>query len=473
MRSLYEKIVAFILSVLAFFGLFRPSAAEPPAAEPDVQIITHHHMSVDVSSKGVIERAYCTDENCTESVEVGITLPMKHTLRGSFDCSDENYRMIDNSTVFVYNTTDFDGYMDEMKNLGCELVRTYSLGNNRYALMKHPYFTVYVSLLCAEGQLRVNIGRSDELAPPQMTGAASGETAPKLWQLSIDNEAAKQNGGMGYILQLSDGSYIIVDGGYETDADAEAIFDVLTQNNPSDCEKPVIAAWFITHQHSDHYGAFYRFTRNYKDAVEVKAFYCNLPYRDFDDIHPQNCKNLEGVMASWPGAVLYRKLHSGMRFRICNADVAVICTFEDIYPFDLSDGNDTSLVFQVSLGGQRILFTGDAEYGESDRMKYLDASVLQSDFLQYPHHGFDKQCKEDFYEKVNPAVVLWPMPFVNHITSGTVFDWRYETRAENAWVKNAECVKKIVVNDEGLTCFDLPYTPEGERICDYASLTGT
>ncbi len=472
MRSLFKKIMAFFMSVLAFLGLIQPPATEPSPEEPAVQIISGHNMSVDVSAKGVIERAYCTDEQCGESFEVGIILPMKNTLRGSFDCSDENYRMVDNSTVFVYNSTDFDGYVSEMKNRGCELVRTYSMGDNRYALMKHPYFTVYISLLCAEGQLRVNIGRSDELAPPQMTGTNSGETPPKLWQLSIANVSAKQHGGMGYILQLSDGSYIIVDGGYDTDADAEAIFDVLVQNKPLDCEKPVIAAWFITHQHADHYGALYRFTRNYKDAVEVNAFFCNFPYRDFDDIHPQNCRNLEGVMASWTGAALYRKLHSGMRFRICNADVTVICSFEDVYPFDFSDGNDTSLVFQVSLGGQRILFTGDAEYGESDRMKYLDASVLQSDFLQYPHHGYDKQCKENFYEKVNPAVVLWPMPFLNHVTGETIFDWRYEARAENAWVRNAACVKKIVVNDEGLTCFDLPYMPEGERICDYSSLTG-
>ena len=462
MSELLERITAFFMSILAFFGLVKPTP----------EIVTGHNMSADVTAKGVIERAYCTDEGCGVSVDVKIKLPMKWALKGSFDCSDDDYGTVDNSTVFVYNTTDFDGYVRKMEKLGCETVKTYTMGNNRYALMKHPYFTAYVSLLRAEKQLRVCIGRSDELAPPESTGTNTGAATPKLWQLSIDNEAAKANGGMGYVLQLSDGSYIVVDGGYQTDADARAIYDVLTQNDIPGREKPVIAGWFITHQHIDHYGAFYRFTKNYGDAVEVKAFYYNLPYRNFGDVYPKNCKNIEDTMASWPGAVLYRKLHSGMRFSICDATVTVICTFEDVYPFEIEDGNDTSLVFKVELGGQSVLFTGDAEYGESDRMKYLDAAVLRSDFMQYPHHGYDKQCKEDFYAKVSPSVVLWPMPFFSHEGEGTVFGWRYETRKENAWVRDAACVKKIVVDDEGLTRFDLPYTPVGERICDYPSAAG-
>ena len=466
MSKLFAKIAAFFMFILSLFGIGDKPVTEP-VIEPVPVSIADHHMSVDITSNGVIKQAYCTDENCGFSADVNLELPMNSARSGSFDCSDDDWRMIDNSTVFIYRSTDFDAYVHEMENLGCRLVGTYTMGSNRYALMKHAYFTAYISLLCGEKQLRVCIGRSDEIAPPQSTDSATGETTPKLWQLSIDNEAAKSNGGMGYVLQLSNGSYIVVDGGYKTDEDAEAIYNVLVQNKLPGHDKPVIAAWFITHQHVDHYGALYTFTRNYKDAVEVKAFYCNLPFRTVSDIVPQVSKNIEDVMASWPGAVLYRKPHSGMSFHICDAKITVLCTFEDVYPFKIEDGNDASLVFKVELGGQSILFTGDAEYGENNRLKYLDTSVLKSDFLQYPHHGYDKQCKENFYVKVSPSVVLWPMPFLNHESEGFVFGPRFETRDENKWVRNAECVKKIVVNDEGTTRFDLPYTPQGERICDY------
>ena len=179
--------------------------------------------------------------------------------------------------------------------------------------------------------------------------------------------------------------------------------------------------------------------------------------------------HIEAEMKAWPNAVRFGKLHSGMEFTVGDAEITVLCTFEDVYPFTMEDCNDTSLVFSIRLGGQTILFTGDAEYGENNRLKYLDASVLKSDFLQYPHHGYDKQCKKDFYSKVSPAVVLWSVPFYNYESNSgaTVFGRIYDSRPENEWVRNATCVKKIVVSDEGLTCFPLPYTPTGSRICDY------
>lgn len=459
MSGLFNRITAFFMSLFVLFGLVSPS----------IEIVTGHEMSVEVSPDGVIERAYCTDDGCGETVEMNVDLPMKYALKGTFDCSDDESRYVDASTVLVYNSINFSGYVRGLERLGCELVKRYSMGRNSYALLKHEYFTAYVSFLCSEMQLRVCIGRSDELAPPDRSRPERRLTTPKLWQLSIDNEAAGANGGMGYVMQLSDGSFIVVDGGYDTDSDARAIYDVLVENSLPGCEKPVISAWFITHQHIDHYGAFYSFTRNYKDAVEVEAFYCNLPFVRIGDVYPRNCKNIIEKMASWPGAAVYRKVHSGMSFGICDAKISVICTFEDVYPLKIEDGNDTSLVFKVELGGQSILFTGDAEYGESDRMKRLGRSVLKSDFMQYPHHGYDKQCREDFYSKVSPSVVLWPMPFRDHERGegGTVFGWRYEQRKENEWVRNAACVRKIVVDDEGLTRFDLPYVPGGERICDY------
>lgn len=53
------------------------------------------------------------------------------------------------------------------------------------------------------------------------------------------------------------------------------------------------------------------------------------------------------------------------------------------------------------LGGQKILFLADAEWGESDRLVKLDNSVLKADILQYAHHGYDKQCKANLYEKLS------------------------------------------------------------------------
>ena len=161
-----------------------------------------------------------------------------------------------------------------------------------------------------------------------------------------------------------------------------------------------------------------------------------------------------------------------MQFAFAGTKITVLCTFEDVYPLEFNSGNDTSTVFKVEIAGQSIVFLGDTEYGESDRMLNLPASALKADIMQYAHHGYDKQARSNLYQKIDPSVILWPMPFVNWESEshGEVFRPRYETHSENAWARTATSVKKIIVMAEGTTKLVLPYTPTGPRNADYWAL---
>ena len=64
---------------------------------------------------------------------------------------------------------------------------------------------------------------------------------------------------MGYVLQLSDGSFVIYDGGFT--ADAENILNTLSGLTPAGTT-PYIRAWILTHMHGDHYQAFVEFANN-------------------------------------------------------------------------------------------------------------------------------------------------------------------------------------------------------------------
>ena len=81
--------------------------------------------------------------------------------------------------------------------------------------------------------------------------------------------------GMSYIITLEDGRFIIIDGGYDDyvkdgikkePRDAEIIYEYLQKNNKRK-DKITVAAWIFTHSHEDHYGAFLKFNRLYKDNV--------------------------------------------------------------------------------------------------------------------------------------------------------------------------------------------------------------
>ena len=440
-----------------------------------------HLFGVSVSDAGVIERIRCTREGCAYSEQPNVILPSLGTFKGIFRGTDNSYQTVDSTTVLLYEkctASDFENYLRWTQVNGFTRAETYEMGSNRYALCKHEKYTLYLSYLSGEGALRVYVGRSDDVAPAKVfrSDEAAASVQPALWQIDVDCKAAGDNGGMSYVLQLPDGKFIVIDGGYETDADANSIYRILTENKPDAHEKPIVAGWFITHMHIDHCGALRRFASLHRDAVEVEGFYYNFPYVNIGDIWPSNSKTWETLMASFEGATLYRKLHSGMQFGFSGATVTVLCTFEDVYPLSFNSGNDTSTVFQIDVAGQSILFLADAEYGESDRMAKLANETLKADIMQYAHHGYDKQCRDTLYKRINPTTVLWPMPIVNwRDGGGEVFRPRYEGTAsnkhkENEWIRSADSVKKIIVMAEGTTKLELPYTPTGERNADYNAL---
>ena len=283
-----------------------------------------HAYSVTVTDAGLIEQAKCTNPGCGHVEQVNVKLPTLGTFRGAFSCSDSAYKDVDSAKIFWYDkceSADFDSYCRFLQSAGCRQTATYTMGSNRYALYKRDTFTVYLSYLSTEKAIRIYVGRSDDLIPDKIyLGEKTALVQPALWQIDVDCKAAEDNGGMSYVLQLSDGKFIVIDGGYDTKEDAASIYKILSENKPAEHEKPIIAGWFLTHLHIDHVGALRSFATNYRDKVEVEGFYYNFPYVNISDIWPSNNKAWEERMASFEGATLYRKLHSGMQIGFAGAE---------------------------------------------------------------------------------------------------------------------------------------------------------
>lgn len=62
---------------------------------------------------------------------------------------------------------------------------------------------------------------------------------------------------MSYVIRLTDGRFIVIDGGREFEPDSERLYQCL--KNGSSGQNPVIAAWIMTHPHSDHFHCFIEF----------------------------------------------------------------------------------------------------------------------------------------------------------------------------------------------------------------------
>jgi len=301
----------------------------------------------------------------------------------------------------------YEDYMSRLTESGFELYAT----NKMNTLMCHTYFddtavvTVTYDTNAENGNdLRIVV------EPRVMTALPStdvDEYTPKC-QSSITQICPNR---MTYIVKLDNGEFIIADSGQNKQV--KYIYEELMRL--SDDGKPVIALWTFSHFHQDHNGGFIEFVQNeeYMKNVKVKAVLYNTPEYQLISIASALDKR---NMAKWESlldrhGIQRYQARTGQRYRFANAEIKVIYTYEDLMPFFVyrDRTNPTSIVYVLTVEGQRLVITGDC-CGEASRLmvaRYGD--TLKSDFVQLPHHGRgDGGTSPLFYEKVNADYIIWP-----------------------------------------------------------------
>ena len=225
-------------------------------------------------------------------------------------------------------------------------------------------------------------------------------------------------GGLCHIIKLANGEFIIVDSGNQ--GKQEKIYQALLSLHKSN--RPIIvAAWIFTHFHQDHIGGFCDFVDNdnYLRKVQIKSIIYNPPERFFLDISKQNSAGDRANIIRWKGhleklqangAVVYQA-RTGQKYAIGNAMIEILGTFDDLVPFYMraDSSNHTSVVFSLTVNGNKIMFLGDATSPELLFAAKRYGDYLRSDIVQLSHHGYgDGGSDSAFYKAVNAPTVLHP-----------------------------------------------------------------
>ena len=202
---------------------------------------------------------------------------------------------------------------------------------------------------------------------------------------SLDN-------GMLYISKMSDGSFIVIDGGIS----ASYIYDSLVKlaGKTTDIR---IAAWLLTHHHNDHAEGFLSTSSKYADRLIVeKVIHCQprpdqlrpgegSDYEAVKDRIVNGIKNFKGTNRSLEQI----KAHPGMEIYIRDAKITVLATIDTIEPKIISNVNNASMVFKMEVGEKSIIFLGDSEPMQTKAMyAQLGAETFVCDSLQLAHHGY-------------------------------------------------------------------------------------
>lgn len=85
--------------------------------------------------------------------------------------------------------------------------------------------------------------------------------------------------------------------------------------------------------------------------------------------------------------------------------IEILNPTEDLVGKEADSLNNTSVVFKLTYGENKFLFTGDAETEVEDELLARDAD-LEVDVLKVAHHGSKNSTSQEFLEKVKPKFAV-------------------------------------------------------------------
>lgn len=358
------------------------------------------------------------------------------------------------------NLTEYEAYLGKLEREGYTLYTSNIIGENRFATYINDDFLVHAGWYAYEKTARVTVEETKALAglPADNVWTPKEGVTTSLAQFGIATEANNYaHEGMGYVFQLADGSFFVIDGGYYPEA--ERLYDYMKAKAPDG--EIVIAAWLLTHNHADHCRAFVSFARTYQNQVRIESVIKNMPASaTYKESNTWEDLNTHKVADALPDCKVI-KAHTGMKFFLRNAEVEILCTIDSILPTPVKIFNDTSIVFMVTIEGERMLFTGDMGDDVAKFMVPMYGDYLKADFLQLAHHGMKNGHGKNmpntisFYAKVRPEVILWPNSEKQYYDPPddeliATFDWNLEAQkyARETWLAGGD----------DITVFELPYT---------------
>ncbi len=259
----------------------------------------------------------------------------------------------------------------------------------------------------------------------------------KVTDSAVTNvEVIGQAVGMGYIITLEDGSFIVFDGGGLNPDHREPgilwnLLNVRYQQIYGEAptpERPIhVAAWIITHSHWDHYGAFREFIDKYGKSELFKMDYMigNFPSRssvfgivNADILNMGSKEVMDRLHAGMREDFTFLKVHAGQKFYFANLEMEVLMTYDNISPARIYNQNDTSTILRFSMqatneAGEKVgkpyimLWLGDANNNESRFLCAMYGKYLAANSTSLAHHG-NIGCENDLYNTIKATTVWWP-----------------------------------------------------------------
>ncbi len=315
----------------------------------------------------------------------------------------------------------------------------------RFFVFTREDMHIFLSWIPALRVLQIRGAQPGALPNKESAPLPQNPVSPSVTQLALDKS------GINHIVQLSDGSFVIMDGGIYTEEDAERFYRFLTDHTPQG--KPRIALWMFSHPDIDHVQLPVEFIRTYHEDVEIEGYAYRFPDLAKEELlHgskeelQKNTDNLRSAFDTYfPDASFY-VLHTGQKFRFPGATVEILFTPDLFYPSRYVTSNDFSSAWRFCFdSGKTYLFMGDCQLDACTRMALTYGKTIKSDIFQVTHHGLIGG-ELGFYKLVDPDICLWSTskPRFEGILEGQIFQWCIGEGGcdYNAWIRDDSIRKR-------------------------------
>lgn len=332
------------------------------------------------------------------------------------------------------NANEYNAYLTKLSTDGYSLYTDNSIGNNLFATYQSDKYILTAMYFHDLKEVRVTLEYTGNYSLPALESEnvyTDKGIESTITQIGLETSNGIQN-GMSYVIRLSDGSFIVFDGG---SSGASQFFEVM-ESLADDPDNITIATWVLTHAHGDHVGLVYSLLNNakFKEQFTVEQIiWSNVSDKQLANMNTPSMDYLHNILSSLKETRVVIA-HPGQVFYIRNAVYTVLATIEIVEPIVLDNLNNTCVVGRLEIDGRSILFPGDSHPAETGALTSIYKEHLKSDAVQVIHHGYQGGSAA-FYSAVDPLTVFWPLGEHNYYvgSDSPMKDWSY-----SSWLFSAD-----------------------------------
>ena len=337
--------------------------------------------------------------------------------------------------VIIKDTTPelYSAYLTKLASVGYQTYSTNEIVGNKFAVLYSDKYTVNTSYFGNNKEVRVIIEPFGEHTLPTKKSDAAPVTTSQISMIGVEGiyNGDYQQNGMCIIYRLSDGSFVIVDGGHHGNSGIYAanIIKALREQSKdyAKTDKDItIAAWIISHPHTDHFGTlmneYKQFTKFNFERIMVNFW----PEAAFTAAQNKTASFASGKYTNYNKTVSvareigvdYVTPHIGQVWWFGDTAFEILYTLDAYLPTVANAFNTSSIVFRsitkdASGKETTAIITGDATGHAFNICNTLYRNELACDILQVAHHGGGtggaNNGTQSAYSLMKPSVILWPI----------------------------------------------------------------